>query len=161
MRQELLAMSAQIINGLPLPPLFLECIRDGRWRHPGDKQLQRIIPFFHGPVDFLSDLESMRQESSGKLADIPQMAEFFYESRGSASDTPVLLPWLDADQAVFIAANRISGDDIGIAPPPRSSRSDPRVVANDWHTRPNGCLWREVAPTFSAFLGMLSAIGVA
>lgn len=154
-------MNAQTVNGLPLPPLFLELVRDGRWRHPGDEQLRRIIPFFYEPVDFLTNLESMRRESSGNLADNPQMAEVYYERRSSASAEPILLPWLDRDKAVFIAVNRFGGDDIAIALDYRSSGLDPTVVANDWHTRPNGCLWREVAPTFSAFFGMLSAVGVA
>ena len=135
----------------------------GRWRHPGDEQLRRIIPFFHEPVDFLSNIESMSRESSGKLADIPQMVEVFYEKRGSTSAEPIMLPWLDAEKSVFIAVTRFGGDDIGIALDYRSSFLDPAVVANDWHTRPNGCVWRESrrSSNFSAFVGILSAVGVA
>jgi hypothetical protein len=89
------------------------------------------------------------------------MAEVFYEKRGSASAEPIMLPWLDAEKRVFIAVNRFGGDDIAIALDYRSSGVDPAIVANDWHTRPNGCIWREVAPSLSAFVGMLWAVDVA
>lgn len=75
-------------------------------------------------------------------------------ARGSQSPAAIDLPWLDVDQAVFIIENLYVGDDQGVALDYRTSHADPRVVASHWVVRV-GCLWREVAPTFSAFVAQL------
>lgn len=56
---------------------------------------------------------------------------FFHLRPGSTQPEPVELPWLDVEQAVFIAVNREPGADLGIALDDRTSRDDPRVVASD------------------------------
>jgi hypothetical protein len=143
-----------MVNGLPLPELLGELIRQARWVHPGDSRLRELIPFLVDPVDFLSSLEAMARESSGDIADDPRMSAVFHLVRGASVTRPVELPWLDADRSFFVAVNRQPGDDVGIALDFRTSSSDPRVVAGDWGSG-QACLWREVAPTFSGFVRLL------
>jgi hypothetical protein len=142
------------VNGWPLPELLVELMRDGRWVHPGDARLREVIPFLVDPVVFLNMLEAMNFESSGRLADDPQDSAVFHLVRGSRVPEPVELPWLDADRADFVAVNRWPGDDVGIAMDYRTDAGDPRVVASDWGSG-QGCVWREVAPTFSSFVRLL------
>ncbi len=143
------------VKGLQFPPLLIQLLQQGRWQHPGDEVLQRLIPFLREPVDFLTTVEAMRRESSGSLADEPRIAKVFHLLRGSRSAAPICLPWLDMDLAVFVAVNRFPGDDLAIALDYRTGSANPRVVANDWHSRDGGCVWREVAPSFSEFVGLL------
>lgn len=143
------------VNGLPLPSLLVELLRSGQWQHPGDKALKRLIPFLREPVDFLMCVESMRIESPKRIADDPKLARIFHFLRESA-DSPDL-PWLDVNRAVFIAVNRVPGDDLGIALDYRTNAADPRVVASDWDDGALGCRWREVAPCFSVFFERLAA----
>ncbi len=150
-------MALYKVNELPLPSLLVELLQKGRWQHPGDEALQRLIPFLREPVDFLTTVEGMRRESTGFLADEPRIAKVFHMTRGSKKGEPVCLPWLDVELAVFVAVNRMSGDDLGIALDYRTGKVDPRVVASDWDEGPGGCKWREVSPSFSQFVHLLGA----
>ncbi len=47
------------VKGLPLPALLVELLQQGRWQHPEDEVIKRIIPFFGEPVDFLRTVERM------------------------------------------------------------------------------------------------------
>ena len=143
------------VNGLLLPPLLIDLLRNSLWRHPGDATLERLIPFLRDPVDFLQTVEGMRFESPKRLADDAEWARMYHflQSSGGASD----LPWLDVDRAVFIAVNRFPGDDSGIVLDYRTDAADPRVVASDWDDGPGGCRWRQVTPTFSTFVALLEA----
>lgn len=124
----------------------------GLWAHPGDAVLAEVIPWFKSPLDFLPSPESMERESGSMdmLADDPTSA-FFREARGSRATTPLELPWLDVEQAVLIAVNRVPGDDAALALDYRTDPSDPRVVGSDFWTDPDLCQWRVVASTFSSF----------
>src|SRR5262245_27812504 len=115
-----------MVNGLPLPELLVTLIRDGRWAHPGDARLRDVIPFLVDPVDFLKSPEQMAFESSGHLADDPQLSAVFHMVRGGRAAGPVELPWLDADRSFFVAVNRVPGDDVGIALDFRTDMDDPR-----------------------------------
>jgi hypothetical protein len=143
------------VNGLQLPPLFVELLQQRRWQHPGDEALRRLIPFLREPVDFLASVEAMRRESSGSLADEPSVAKVFHMARGSRSAEPVCLPWLDVEMSVFVAVNRCPGDDLAIALDYRTGATDPRVVVSDWDEGAAGCNWREVAASFSLFVHLL------
>jgi hypothetical protein len=79
----------------------------------------------------------------------------YHEARGSKNAEPICLPWLDVELAVFVAVNRFPGDDLAIALDYRTKASEPRVVANDWVQSEGGCIWREVAPSFSEFVRLL------
>lgn len=119
--------------------------------------LVQVVPWLCEPVDFLHTLEEMHSESGTSLADDPGCA-FFHLRRGSTQPEPVELPWLDVEQAVFIAVNREPGADLGIALDYRTSRDDPRVVASDWWSEPSSCLWRVIAPTFSMFAAQVGLV---
>jgi hypothetical protein len=142
------------VNGLPLPCLLVSLMATGFWRHPGDEALQAVIPFLEGPVDLLP-IEAMHLESNGTLADFALSSAIFRQRRGSSSAIPIELPWLDVDKSVFIAANRIHGGDLGIALDYRTRLDDPRVVASEWLPPGAGCIWREVAGTFTDFVQRL------
>jgi hypothetical protein len=147
-------VSRQAINGLLMPELLVALIQDGHWVHPGDDRLREVIPFLVDPIDFLHTPEAMARESSGHLADDPQLSAIFHTVRGSRVVKPVELPWLDVDRSFFVAVNRWPGDDVGIALDYRTDELDPRVVASDWGSGQT-CVWHEVASTFSGFVRLL------
>src|SRR5512138_1251167 len=137
-----------------VPPLLVELIDTGRWKQPPDAIIKSVIPFLQEPMDFLPTVDAMRQESTGLLADSPEMSELFHEYRGSKVPEREL-PWLDVDKALFIAVNRLFGADLGIVLDYRTSLEDPRVVASDWSSRGNINHWREVERRFSDFVRKL------
>jgi hypothetical protein len=143
-----------VVNGLPLPPLLISLIQEGRWKHPGDEKMREAIVFLHDPVVFVSLEEILSQRDTALwMADDPRMSALFYTVRGSRDKASAELPWLDAEKCIFIAVNAAPGDDVGIALDYRVGLDAPRVVASDWQTA--GCLWREVTPTFSEFVERL------
>ncbi len=142
-----------VVNGLPLPSLLIGLMQSGKWKHPGDEVMLKVIPFLLDRVVFLESVRGMQSESSGKLADIDRESRLFHMVRGSKQTTPVKLPWLDVDKAVVIAVCWEIGADVAIALDYRTNREDPRVVASDW--LPKEHIWREVSPTFSEFIERL------
>jgi hypothetical protein len=146
-----------VVRDLELPDRLVSLLRQGRWRHPGDTVMAEVVPWFESPVDFLTSTEAMEAESRSMdlFADDPQYSQFFREVRGSSQQSPVELPWLDVEQGVLIAVNRVLGDDVALALDYRGSSSEPRVVASDWWTDPKTCAWRLVAPSFSSFAGAI------
>ncbi|QKW17646.1 hypothetical protein HUT16_05485 [Kitasatospora sp. NA04385] len=144
------------VRGLALPAQFVSLLAQGRWRHPGSATIAGVIPWFEDPLVFLGSTAEMERESRSMdmFADDPSYA-FFREVRGSALDTPVELPWLDVEQAVLIAVNRMPGDDVALALDYRTDPLDPRVVGSDFWTNPRLCNWRVVAPAFSVFAANL------
>jgi hypothetical protein len=145
------------VNGLTLPALMTELLNTARWRHPGDEVLRDLMPWFESPLDFLTSVEKMRSESRSltMFANDPPSSHLFREARGSTATASVELPWLDAEQAVLIAVNRILGDDVAMALDYRTDAADPQVVASDFWTDPQQCSWRVVAPTFSQLVEIL------
>ena len=137
-------------SSLPLPPLLCDLIASERWRQPADDVIFAAVPFLREPVDFLLSEAVMRFESQGQCVGFPHLRDY----RSSESESKSL-PWLDADLALFIAVNRQSGADIGIALDYRTSSTDPRVVASDWWSGDSTCYWREVTATFSEFVSRL------
>jgi hypothetical protein len=145
------------VRGLVLPERLITLMREGRWRHPGDAELARLIPWFEDPLDFLTSTEEMARESRSMdmFADDPRSSELFREVRGSTRSAPVELPWQDVELAVLIAVNRRPGDDVALALDYRTDPADPRVIGSDFWTNPRQCAWREVAPAFSSFVDAL------
>ncbi|MET9593856.1 hypothetical protein ABZY45_23450 [Streptomyces sp. NPDC006516] len=145
-------MTLSTVRGLALPTRLMSLIERGLWRHPGDAEMMEIIPWFEDELDFISGPERMERESRSMdmFADDPH-SDFFREARGTRAAAPLELPWLDVEQAVLIAVNRIPGHDCGLALDYRTDPSDPRVVGSDFWSDPVLCEWRVVAPTFSAF----------
>lgn len=140
------------VRGLALPTRLRALIDRGLWRHPGDALLAKVIPWFAAPLDFLSSADSMARESGSmdRLADDP-LSAFFRLALGSRTPDPLELPWLDVEQAVLIAVNRIPGDDVGLALDYRTDPANPRIVGSDFWTDPRLCQWRVASPTFSSF----------
>jgi hypothetical protein len=135
---------------LPLPALLRDLMACERWRQPADDVIFAAVPFLREPVDFLLSEARMRFESQGQCVGLPHFREY-----RSSESQPQPLPWLDDDLALFIAVNRESGADIGIALDYRTSSTDPRIVASDWWSGDQTCHWREVTSTFSAFVSRL------
>ncbi|RYZ76694.1 MAG: hypothetical protein EOP06_31060, partial [Proteobacteria bacterium] len=88
------------------------------------------------------------------IADDKTFSGFLREYR-SSRDGERDLPWLDADNALFIAVNRHIGDDLGIALDYRTSVENPRVVTSNWWTDERGCYWQQVDAHFSDFVERL------
>ena len=144
-------------NKLALPPLLVELCQQNRWKHPGDDVIQSLIPYIKEPVHFITCEHLRPLPTPDIIADDLTLRPVFHITRGSEENRFVELPWIDAELTIFIADNRIPGDDVAIALDFRTDLQDPRVVASDWWTLENqGCIWREVAPTFSEFVAQLS-----
>ncbi|GIH19675.1 hypothetical protein [Rugosimonospora africana] len=142
------------VNGLPLPDLLVRLLKSGRWQQPGDEALRQLIPWFHDPLDFMLTLDELRLHNR-LIAESADTMRFFCVGRGSAAQ-PIAMPWLDLDQAVYIAICRYAGDDIALALDYRSSSTDPRVLATDTVTLSRQQVsWRQVTPTLSEFVDAL------
>lgn len=149
------------VRGLVVPGLLLVLLREGRWSHPGEPAVARVMPWFHDPLDFLGSTEQMERESQSldRLIRDDETAELFRLTREPTATGPVELPWLDVDRAFFIAVAQYAGDDTAIALDYRTSLCDPRVVASDVWTGSAPYAWRTVAETFSEFVAELSLDG--
>jgi len=142
------------IRSLVVPPLLLTLLREGRWRHPGETTLVRMMPWFEDPLRFLTSVEVMAGESGAldSLTEDDASDHLFRLARRTGQSEPPDLPWLDIDKSILIAVNERPGDDVAIALDYRTDPTDPRVVASDFWTEPGPCAWREVAPTFSTLV---------
>jgi hypothetical protein len=148
---------AMRVRGLPLPVLMIELMASGRWRHPGDQVLGLVLPWFAGPLHFLSSAGEMERESQSldMFADNERSSRIFHIARGSVAG-PIGLPWLDSELALVIAVNGHAGDDVAVALDYRGGTDCPAVVASDVWTDPDrGYVWRLVAPSFEAFASKL------
>ena len=139
------------------PHLLLVLLREGRWNHPGEPAIARVMPWFRDPLEFLGSTQQMERESQSldRLIQDGEMATLFRLAREPAATGPVELPWLDVDRAFFIATARYAGDETAVALDYRTSSSDPRVVASDVWTNSAPCAWQTVAQTFSEFVAEL------
>lgn len=131
-----------------MPALLDRMLADGSWRHPGRSALERVMPWFADPLDFLPDAASMRTRTRAfdQLVADPVTARLFRLARGPAD-----LPWLDVDRALMVAVAP-AGDDTAVVLDLRTDPADPRVVASDLWPGPG---WRVVSDTFSAFVADL------
>ena len=155
-RATLSAMEYATVRGLALPAQLTFLLAQGRWRHPGDAEMARLIPWFESPIDFLTSAGQMEWESrSLDTFDDDGYSAFLHVARGGSQEAAVGLPWLDTEQAFFIAVNRVLGDDVALALDYRTDPADPRVVGSYVSTNPVLYEWRVVAPTFSAFAAAL------
>ncbi|WP_149824586.1 hypothetical protein [Streptomyces tailanensis] len=138
--RELTMEEGERVRGLVVPPLLMSLLREGRWVHPGDEELRRLIPWFEDPLDFLTSVAGMEWESRSMdmFADDASYPELFREVRGSEREAPVELPWLDVEKAFLIAVCRHAGDDVALALDYRTDPADPRVVGSDFWTDPRG-----------------------
>jgi hypothetical protein len=140
------------VNGLPVPQLLLSLLQQGKWKHPGDAALRRVIPFLEEDMIFLP-MTLIRAEARRFSSDRPSLSEATREISGLGASHAVELPWLNTNKALFIACSRRVDMNIKIALDYRASLTDPRVVAVDW--LPEGRFWREVTPTFTEFIGRI------
>jgi hypothetical protein len=115
------------------------------------------MPWFEDPLMFMADLRDMRFQNRAldSIADDRTISDLFRLARGSRTDHPVDLPWLDVDQAVLVAVNEHAGDDVALALDYRTDATDPRVVASDIWTDPGQLSWRVVTPTFTDLVTVL------
>jgi hypothetical protein len=149
------------VHGLVVPDLLLVLLREGRWNHPGEPAIARVMPWFRDSLDFLDSTRQMERESQSldRLIQDDEIAALFQLAREPAATGPVELPWLDVDRAFFIAIARYAGDDTALALDYRTSSSDPRVIASDVWTSSAPYAWRTVAETFSEFVAELRLDG--
>lgn len=139
-----------LVRGLSAPTLLVDMLNSNRWVHPGDDVIRQAVPFIHDPLEFLSSLDRMEQESGSLNSDADS---WMHEYCGRNCDESRDLPWLDTDLAFFVAINACIGDDLAIALDYRNSRSEPRVVATEWTD--DGCFWRHVADSFPHFVALI------
>jgi hypothetical protein len=139
------------IRGLPIPDLLVRMISEGRWRHPGDDAIRRVMPYMTDPLVFPASLEIIEGESRIAIADDGEPLRIH---RGSTWPDESDLPWLDIERAFFVAINQIPGDDVAVALDYRADPISPRVVASEWTDA--GCFWRVVSADFSEFVRELA-----
>jgi hypothetical protein len=145
------------VRGLPLPAALISLLQSHRWTHPGQQALRNLMPWFEDPLMFMADLRDMRFQNNAPDSIVSDRStrEVFRMARGSHSERPIELPWLDADQAVLVAVNERAGDDVALALDYRTDIADPRVVASDIWTDPTRYSWRVVTPTFTDLVAAL------
>jgi hypothetical protein len=146
------------IRGMKYPRIFKELWVAGKWEQPDEKLLEAAIPWIQGPIEFIEEMQWMVSENSTTMADHADLSNMFFEYRGSKSKDKPDLPWLDIDQAIIFAVNRIHGDDLGLAMDFRTSAEDPRVVGSYWKTAPNSFEWRLINNSFYNFLEELGML---
>lgn len=135
-----------------IPIMLRTLIETGHWQHPGDDVLRQLMPRLVDPVDFRNWVP--QNTVADEIASfLPRDLETFKLYRNS-DDRQLPLPWLNADQAVFIAVNRIPGDDVAIALEYRDSADEPTVVASSW-PEDKHLEWFEVAESFDSFVRLL------
>jgi hypothetical protein len=144
-------------RGLVVPALLVQLIETGRWKHPGETALARVVPWFEDQLDFLTDAHEMERQSRAldRLADDEASADLFQLVRRRSPAGSTDLPWLDVEHAILIAVCRHAGDDTAIALDYRVEAANPRVVGSDIWTVPNRYQWRTITPTFAAFANAL------
>jgi hypothetical protein len=140
------------VRGLPVPEQLTQMLSDGRWKHPGDEALHRVMPFMSDPLTFPDSLETMIRESRLGIAN---GGEPLMIHRGSQFVGISELPWLDIERGFFVAFNKIPGDDVAVALDYRLDFSLPRVVASEYSDA-GGYRWRVVANTFSDLVDELA-----
>lgn len=139
-----------------IPILLQALIETGRWQHPGDDVLRRAVPKLSDLVDFRGWMpRTVAAEIESSFTQ--ENWETFKLYRNGQPQRK--LPWLNADKAIFIAVNRIPGDDVAIVLDYRDCVDDPSVVASCW---PDNKYheWFLVAESFDEFartIGLMSA----
>lgn len=148
------------IRGMRFPPAFVQLWSVGKWKQPDDSLIQSLVPWLQGPIEFIEVMHWMVTENQASLVDQPDSARMFREYRGSVSHDKTDLPWLDVEKSLFVAVNRVHGDDLGIALDFRTSVDNPRVVASYWcgEREDFHVEWRLVTNTFSEFLIKLNLV---
>lgn len=149
------------VRGLVVTDLLLVLLREGRWNHPGETAIARVMLWFRDPLEFLGSTLQMERESQSldRLVEDDEMAVLFRFAREPVGTGPIKLPRLDVDRAFFIAIARYTGDDTAVALDYRTSSTDPRVVASDVWDSSAPYAWRTVAETFSEFVAELRLNG--
>ena len=147
------------IRGMRFPPVFAQLWSAGKWQQPDESLVQSLIPWLQGPIQFIEAMEWMEAENGASLVDHPDSAQMFRQYRGSVCGDKELR-WLDVEQSLFVAVNRIHGDDLGIALDFRTSVVNPRVVASHWCGERSDyhVEWRLVTNTFSEFVSKLNMV---
>jgi hypothetical protein len=71
------------MRGLVVPSLLVSLVREGRWVHPGDAVMARVIPWFRDPPHFCGSVAETESESRSMdmFADDPYSG-LFREVRG-------------------------------------------------------------------------------
>lgn len=139
------------VNELPIPMLLKELLSSGKWKHPGNKILKSVVPFFKEEVVFLETVEQMEGESHNLCEDL----DWFFEKDSDKDERANSLPYRDLKKSFLIAVCKSPGDDIAIALDFRTSLENPRVIGNNWHSKIKGCPWEEISPTFEEFVNRI------
>jgi hypothetical protein len=140
---------------LKIPALLRTLIETGRWQHPGDDVLRQRIPRLADPVDFRNWVP--QNTVADEIASFSPRDRETFKLYRDTDDLHRPLPWLNADKAVFIAVNRVPGDDVAIALDYRDSADEPTVVASCW-PEDKFHEWFKVADSFDEFAQSLAAI---
>ena len=111
-----------------MPALLLEMLGDGRWRHPGERALDRVMPWRDEPVQLFMTTDKMEKETADlcRVTEDDELARIFWVARGSTQTQAVGLPWLNIHRALLVGGARYS-DCIAIAPDYRTDAEDPQV----------------------------------
>lgn len=138
-----------------IPILLQTLIQTGSWQHPGDDVLRQLIPRLTDPVDFRNWVP--QNTVADEIASFSARDLETFKLYRNTDEPHRPLPWLNADQAVFIAVNRIPGDDVAIALDYRDSVDEPTVVASFWPENKYH-EWFKVSESFDDFARSLRSI---
>lgn len=139
---------------LSVPKLLRELLEQGRWLHPGDDVLKGAFPSLTDPLEFCAAIDG---RPISTYLGWPSASSEWTVFRMYADRNPRPLPWLDAHLAVFLAVNRVPGDDVAIALDFRGDLNAPAVVASHWPE--SGSEWVLLAESFDAFWRAVQPVG--
>ena len=92
------------VHGLVVPPLLLVLLREGKWNHPGEPAIARVMPWFRDPLDGDRDepaqllgihpqQRGLRHRDAGEEGRLPhQHAQFADEVAGLYDDDGPVVP---------------------------------------------------------------------
>lgn len=139
------------INGMQLPPLFVECVKTGRLRRSvGSWQLKNDVDDYHNPLE--SELGQIFPDEVRILKETRALSNYFEKDGcygepvelNMSRDQPGFIPDIvDFDEIVCFG---ISADGSPFCFDYRENKEEPRVIWWD------DIYWRRVAPDFAAFL---------
>ena len=136
------------INGLKLPHLFVEAIREGMLRRDiGSWELRDDVDAYGNPLE--SDLKGVYEDVETIARETEELPEYyapdgFYGEPSEWENTPGYIP--DIVDFSKIVCFGISGDGAPFCFDFRDDESNPSIIWWD------DAYWRRVAPDFASFL---------
>lgn len=161
---------------LPIPPILLSRIQQGRWPRSLSNRMLRQLSSYITDEEFelFITVDEMRGEND--IASLELLYDFAEDERrakrwklalGSEIGGKVDRDWLDLERALVIGGGANYGDDKWLVLDYRMNQQDPRVIFN-WYQHQDGIMrderdpenyqiaWRELSPSITELAAAIS-----